>query len=169
MRPGQLTPENRYWRIGKRKETKCFNEAGAINPGKRAEIDAQELDFPSFNEAGAINPGKRQRSPLFGEPQSASMRPGQLTPENSTGVCRGCGGWAGFNEAGAINPGKRGPSWSRRDRGHCFNEAGAINPGKRRAPPAGWRSRRSFNEAGAINPGKRSISDRRRRGRGPLQ
>ena len=61
-----------------------------------------------FNEAGAINPGKPER--LAGEARRqnvASMRPGQLTPENGPGssgfLCR----FGSFNEAGAINPGKR--------------------------------------------------------------
>ena len=61
-----------------------------------------------FNEAGAINAGKPQRGLEACSFQIlASMRPAQLTPENTT-IC----GWAtiiavGFNEAGAINAGKR--------------------------------------------------------------
>ena len=58
MRPGQLTPENfgfiRVWNAsGKR-----FNEAGAINPGKRCLLHTLFSGISSFNEAGAINPGK---------------------------------------------------------------------------------------------------------------
>ena len=37
MRPGQLTPENPIWPIRLREEKRCFNEAGAINPGKRCQ------------------------------------------------------------------------------------------------------------------------------------
>ena len=59
MRPGQLTPEN----------------AGLVGGGARP--------LSSFNEAGAINPGKRPgQSDACRLLTQASMRPGQLTPEN---------------------------------------------------------------------------------------
>ena len=35
MRPGQLTPENATMLQGRPWKPNCFNEAGAINPGKR--------------------------------------------------------------------------------------------------------------------------------------
>ena len=83
MRPGQLTPENRSeastllrtsgWR---------FNEAGAINPGKRKERLDMRRQASCFNEAGAINPGKQSQDDV---PRISGF---------------------GFNEAGAINPGK---------------------------------------------------------------
>ena len=58
MRPGRLTPENgaRINLITFR--AKCFNEAGAINPGKLAISSWLFLNCCRFNEAGAINPGK---------------------------------------------------------------------------------------------------------------
>ena len=83
MRPGQLTPENVRKRSGLKFKWNRFNEAGAINPGKRLDLDPYDNEF------------------------TASMRPGQLTPENAAALggpppeCRS------FNEAGAINPGKQ--------------------------------------------------------------
>ena len=83
MRPGRLTPENPSGRWAKSGRRTCFNEAGAINPGKpRISL------YHFFNI-------------LF-----ASMRPGRLTPENRwERECRGSRTLC-FNEAGAINPGK---------------------------------------------------------------
>ena len=84
MRPGQLTPENRVHRRGHLASLLRFNEAGAINPGKLSgQGFCGNLRSARFNEAGAINPGKpegRFRADQDGE--RASMRPGQLTPEN---------------------------------------------------------------------------------------
>ena len=156
MRPGQLTPENRRdpcvvgrdvrrfneagaINPGKPRTCKClrtwcisFNEAGAINPGKRPPRTPHGPPASGFNEAGAINPGKRGgHHDEFAHPSAASMRPGQLTPENTP--CRrdsGTQNRAGFNEAGAINPGKPTRCFWRRRRRSGFNEAGAINPGK---------------------------------------
>ena len=59
MRPGQLTPENMWPTISASTDLSCFNEAGAINPGKPFD--------------GPVVPMGRV---------GASMRPGQLTPEN---------------------------------------------------------------------------------------
>ena len=109
MRPAQLTPENPSpfgfgWRNGPGR----FNEAGAINAGKRDHVHAglpeieeasmrpaqltpenmcvlrvTGAEIPCFNEAGAINAGKRavQGGHVL-PPDPASMRPAQLTPEN---------------------------------------------------------------------------------------
>ena len=61
MRPGQLTPENVAY---------FFT------------IDF--IRFPCFNEAGAINPGKPGATATWMFMAfAASMRPGQLTPENN--------------------------------------------------------------------------------------
>ena len=59
MRPGQLTPENPIAEIEQIGGAAGFNEAGAINPGKRIAQVRRILDA------------------------RASMRPGQLTPENT--------------------------------------------------------------------------------------
>ena len=82
MRPGQLTPENIEDMALIRRYHRCFNEAGAINPGKPGAPRRGRIPCRRFNEAGAINPGK----PNPPSPRSARMR--------------------SFNEAGAINPGK---------------------------------------------------------------
>ena len=67
---------------GKRKD-ECFNEAGAINPGKHSALKGMfPMVMKRFNEAGAINPGKQKL-----------LETGKVD-------------WKGFNEAGAINPGK---------------------------------------------------------------
>ena len=92
MRPGQLTPENvavaaAFAMLVHRT---CFNEAGAINPGKQCKRLRQ------LRQAACAAP--------------ASMRPGQLTPENMRPrryrhqLLRSA---LRFNEAGAINPGKQ--------------------------------------------------------------
>ena len=59
-----------------------------------------------FNEAGAINPGKRRAGSYASIKLGASMRPGQLTPENLFAGGHEANSRVGFNEAGAINPGK---------------------------------------------------------------
>ena len=107
MRPGQLTPENPPRSRSGWPDRDCFNEAGAINPGKRFRHRGRDRSGSRFNEAGAINPGKQAMaalavapSPSFNEAGAinpgkllskkearwllgiASMRPGQLTPEN---------------------------------------------------------------------------------------
>ena len=43
MRPGQLTPENSGSRYRPRAYTTRFNEAGAINPGKRWSSSARSF------------------------------------------------------------------------------------------------------------------------------
>ena len=58
MRPGQLTPENLGYKQRWLGLHFCFNEAGAINPGKPNTITDPSTGIVSFNEAGAINPGK---------------------------------------------------------------------------------------------------------------
>ena len=108
-----------------------------------------------FNEAGAINPGKLDQIDSLNEwPQGASMRPGQLTPENADSARGRRRAGAGFNEAGAINPGKQRPTARDTCSPPCFNEAGAINPGKPASSGSPSTNQDSFNEAGAINPGK---------------
>ena len=110
MRPGQLTPENDALQSNYGLASDGFNEAGAINPGKRAWHPDGSYTIASFNEAGAINPGKLGDEALasggrlsFNEAgainpgkqaadaredvrECASMRPGQLTPENAPGA-----------------------------------------------------------------------------------
>ena len=94
MRPGQLTPENAGVTRMRRRSTLSFNEAGAINPGKRCPSSLRGLWTGGFNEAGAINPGKPgDRRVGVGFRGRASMRPGQLTPENCRTDCTTCAGW----------------------------------------------------------------------------
>ena len=59
MRPGQLTPENEVFRYRFYNSYESFNEAGAINPGKLVVAVDDDQVAVRFNEAGAINPGKR--------------------------------------------------------------------------------------------------------------
>ena len=83
MRPGQLTPENQVGKNPIARPMFGFNEAGAINPGKPRRIRRRSPPARGFNEAGAINPGKPRDRRLRTQPRdAASMRPGQLTPEN---------------------------------------------------------------------------------------
>ena len=109
MRPGQLTPEN----VPKVERVKLGGRA-SMRPGQLTPENFSPVRhwwrraWRRFNEAGAINPGKRpERSPRSGRVRPASMRPGQLTPENAPGPRLRSGRAVGFNEAGAINPGKR--------------------------------------------------------------
>ena len=83
MRPAQLTPENQnIWKIGN-PGLGNFNEAGAINAGKRARSPPRRRQARDFNEAGAINAGK-QSDATYNKliADLTSMRPAQLTPEN---------------------------------------------------------------------------------------
>ena len=61
----------------------CFNEAGAINPGK---LLLDESVFGSLSCAsmrpGQLTPENRSDRDLAVHGIRASMRPGQLTPEN---------------------------------------------------------------------------------------
>ena len=86
MRPGQLTPENLDPRSKDgRKESKASMRPGQLTPEN---LDGHDLAVRSairFNEAGAINPGKRPRRASLPLRGPASMRPGQLTPENVRG------------------------------------------------------------------------------------
>ena len=133
-----------------------FNEAGAINPGK-----LPRPDFPPFGRRASMRPG--QLTPENGENVKraatvafASMRPGQLTPENGrTRSFPESGRW-GFNEAGAINPGKRWVRCSSRTTSSCFNEAGAINPGK----PRGIELRCRRDHAASMRPGQLTPENR---------
>ena len=76
-------------------------------------MPARKTSRSCFNEAGAINPGKpAQRTSLYMPNGNAiaSMRPGQLTPENLQAfeeLPTTAAQTLGFNEAGAINPGKQ--------------------------------------------------------------
>ena len=108
MRPGQLTPENDDHDRERGEIERASMRPGQLTPENLKWVINIDLRCVRFNEAGAINPGKRflPRRPLR-QKLRASMRPGQLTPENrATAGCtaRRSGG---FNEAGAINPGKR--------------------------------------------------------------
>ena len=132
MRPAQLTPENsRSWPSARRSAER-FNEAGAINAGKRATRSTRSPSrWAGFNEAGAINAGKPggelMSDAIF---TAASMRPAQLTPENCRRESRNRSPCCGFNEAGAINAGKRNRIIPVKIIFGSFNEAGAINAGK---------------------------------------
>ena len=134
MRPGQLTPENGSAgdMFNPSRKSHRFNEAGAINPGKLRLYGADCACIKAgFNEAGAINPGKRhvaESSSPFRR-LAASMRPGQLTPEN---LADGADGGAGA-------------------RMRCFNEAGAINPGK---PPLSVSGLSSSGTDASMRPGQ---------------
>ena len=107
MRPGQLTPENRSGE-------KVSNERCAES---------------RFNEAGAINPGKQQQGGELVIPiGSASMRPGQLTPENAASAAACSRFRARFNEAGAINPGKPLSMMSQSFVGEASMRPGQLTP-----------------------------------------
>ena len=56
-----------------------FNEAGAMNAGKRRGSEAARPSSAfRFNEAGAMNAGKQKEKPTFVPvPTPASMRPAQ--------------------------------------------------------------------------------------------
>ena len=85
MRPAQLTPENRRRPCRGRPSIRHFNEAGAINAGKRIPPRAENPSPRHFNEAGAINAGKLALPPAYRAAVGmTSMRPAQLTPENSS-------------------------------------------------------------------------------------
>ena len=62
----------------------CFNEAGAINPGKPGPSFFAALPF----NLASMRPGRLTPENRFGladftaKDLSASMRPGRLTPEN---------------------------------------------------------------------------------------
>ena len=82
MRPGQLTPENVTTRIGHHAGNNASMRPGQLTPENAFQIGDVRLGYGGFNEAGAINPGKRGAVRPDREPRRASMRPGQLTPEN---------------------------------------------------------------------------------------
>ena len=85
MRPGQLTPENRAAQGFNSRGTLCFNEAGAINPGKPARAGSR----PGARCPASMRPGQLTPENVIGRDRDgervrkASMRPGQLTPENA--------------------------------------------------------------------------------------
>ena len=64
MRPAQLTPENSGSPHRPHPALPGFNEAGAINAGKRRRAGRRYRASNRFNEAGAINAGKRIGSGL---------------------------------------------------------------------------------------------------------
>ena len=112
-----------------------------------------------FNEAGAINPGKRRTAAMEREnATAASMRPGQLTPENLTDceyAIRHLHGCSASMRPGQLTPENcvklesPGPRPIRR--AASFNEAGAINPGKP-IPAAGYAGRPLENAS--MRPGQ---------------
>ena len=61
MRPAQLTPENPAASATPPRPDCHFNEAGAINAGKRHGQGRPSGAMSYFNEAGAINAGKLVR------------------------------------------------------------------------------------------------------------
>ena len=61
MRPAQLTPENAARCTARWACTTSFNEAGAINAGKRTTGWFRRSPRLGFNEAGAINAGKPEK------------------------------------------------------------------------------------------------------------
>ena len=82
MRPGQLTPEN-VVAEGVAQPAGASMRPGQLTPENEQRFHAIFVAEPGFNEAGAINPGKRRRLQFLAEHlREASMRPGQLTPEN---------------------------------------------------------------------------------------
>ena len=83
MRPAQLTPENLRALPRSEVALRDFNEAGAINAGKRIGKFRINWDNWNFNEAGAINAGKPDGRMASTLDLVTSMRPAQLTPENS--------------------------------------------------------------------------------------
>ena len=84
MRPAQLTPENELTRNRSFRMLPCFNEAGAINAGKRSAPRSSLLG------AGRVSMRPAQLTPENGDvcldivgSGHVSMRPAQLTPENA--------------------------------------------------------------------------------------
>ena len=132
MRPPQITGENTATTGAAVAWWPSFNEAPADHGGKLGEPGNYAVVRRSFNEAPADHGGKRpELSPPPCPPDPASMRPPQITGENSA--------WTNFAHK----------------RGTCFNEAPADHGGKRRAScsgrtQGGW----SFNEAPADHGGK---------------
>ena len=102
MRPGQLTPEN-------------LN--GTIWP--------TSTGSHRFNEAGAINPGKRLHGRKRGGQLLASMRPGQLTPENVFRALAGAPGLFASMRPGQLTPENRGHG-----RGHHGRRRASMRPGQ---------------------------------------
>ncbi len=180
MRPGQLRPGNACGSRARRRPFRCFNEAGAASPRKRADARGAGCGGLRFNEAGAasprkpdgahdpdltlgasmrpgqLRPGNDESRRVRGHHRRASMRPGQLRPGNRKARRPGAlQGRSGFNEAGAASPRKR-PHPR-----HPFRHQGAsMRPGQLRpGNPGGWRRPGRtvvcFNEAGAASPRKR--------------
>ena len=104
-----------------------FNEAGAINPGKRVVPESDQRSQIRFNEAGAINPGKLVFAPSIAPRlMIASMRPGQLTPEN--GVQSGV---HLDRQRASMRPGQLTPENSPRQRQlQRFAERASMRPGQ---------------------------------------
>ena len=82
MRPGQLTPENSAGCRSGGEMRWGFNEAGAINPGKRIEKSCSTIDEYASMRPGQLTPENVDQPRRLRQVSGASMRPGQLTPEN---------------------------------------------------------------------------------------
>ena len=108
MRPAQLTPENQRFRGREPHLFLRFNEAGAINAGKRVGAEVRVIRGPSASMRPAqLTPENfDSMDPAFRASGPASMRPAQLTPENPRLISLLIETDFGFNEAGAINAGK---------------------------------------------------------------
>ena len=65
MRPGQLTPENGGDGGGRAPGRRASMRPGQLTPENRCASPARATCGRSFNEAGAINPGKRRYLYLF--------------------------------------------------------------------------------------------------------
>ena len=108
MRPAQLTPENDRAGHFVVHDHAASMRPAQLTPENRGSTSAAFGGPAGFNEAGAINAGKRVEKVYADRHRfDASMRPAQLTPENpaarSMFRCR----TTCFNEAGAINAGKQ--------------------------------------------------------------
>ena len=113
MRPGHCAPEKGGRRGRYKVLWPCFNEAGALCPGKGAPQVARPQVGPArFNEAGALCPGKGRKPHGF------------------------CVSLDRFNEAGALCPGKgryrvgcrAGRFRASMRPGHCAPEKGEPRP-----------------------------------------
>ena len=90
MRPGQLTPENFMSAWITAPARRCFNEAGAINPGKpNAGCAATDRAKPASMRPGQLTPENVRKDRQDSRRGRASMRPGQLTPENNARQVKG--------------------------------------------------------------------------------
>ena len=65
MRPGHCAPEKAQMGESAHRSFGCFNEAGALCPGKGWNSSNQQYRLTGFNEAGALCPGKGCFSRMF--------------------------------------------------------------------------------------------------------